>query len=72
VEILFLFFILFGVGAVLGLAYVGVVAIYRTIRGSIWFAKEMKRANGEAWAKAKADHAAAQAKKAEKRARALP
>lgn len=68
-EILFLFFILFGVGALLGLAYVGIVAIYRGTRGTIWFAKELKRVNGEAWAKAKAEHEAAQAKK---RLRARP
>lgn len=68
-EFLFLFFVLFGVGAALGLAYVGIIAIYRTIRGSIWFAKEMKRVNSEAWAKAKAEHEAAQAKK---RLRARP
>lgn len=70
-EFLFLFFILFGVGAILGLAYVGIVAIYRATRGSIWFAKELRRVNGEAWAKAKAEHEAAQLKKRE-RLRAQP
>ena len=33
-EILMLFFVLFGVGALLGLAYVGLKAIFMTARGS--------------------------------------
>lgn len=70
-ESLFLFFILFGVGAILGMAYVGIVAVYRTIRGSIWFAKGMGGAMKQGWVQAKAEHEAAQLKKKE-RLRAQP
>jgi hypothetical protein len=48
-EILFLFFILFGVGAVLGLSYVGIVAIYRGVRGSIWAGKEVGKSMRAGW-----------------------
>lgn len=74
-EFLFLFFILFGVGAVLGLAYVGIVAIYRTIRGSIWAAKGFGSAISDGVRKGieqgKADVAAREARKKE-RLRAQP
>ena len=70
-EFLFLFFILFGVGAVLGMAYVGIVAIYRAIRGSIWFGKGMADAVRKGIEQGKADHEAAQLKKKE-RLRAQP
>lgn len=52
------FLILFGIGAALGLLYVLIRAIIMASRGSVWFAKEMKRTNSEAWAKAKAEHEA--------------
>lgn len=72
-EILFLFFILFGVGAFLGLVYVGVKAIIMASRGSIWAGKEFVSASREAIRKGveqgKADVAAREAKK---RLRARP
>lgn len=68
-EFLFLFFVLFGVGAVLGLAYVGIKAIFGTARGSVALTKTVGGGLKEGWAKAKAEHEAAQAKK---RLRARP
>lgn len=70
-EFLFLFFILFGVGAVLGMAYVGIKAIIGTARGSVTLTKTVGGGLAEGWAKAKAEHEAAQLKKKE-RLRAQP
>lgn len=63
-EILMLFFVLFGVGALLGLAYVGLKAIFMTARGSVWFAKGLGSSMKEGWQRAKAEHEAARAAKA--------
>lgn len=74
-EFLFLFFILFGVGAILGMAYVGIKAIIMATRGSIWFARGMGHALAEGARKGieqgKADVAAREARKKE-RLRAQP
>lgn len=48
-EFLIIFLILFGVGAFLGLVYVGIVATFRTARGTVWFAKGMGRSMKEDW-----------------------
>lgn len=63
-EILMLFFVLFGVGALLGLAYVGVKAIFMAGRGLRFAAKDLARVNRESWQRAKAGHEAAQAARA--------
>lgn len=53
-EFLFLFFVLFGVGAVLGLAYVGIKAIIMAVKGVRFAAKDLKRVNAESAAKGRA------------------
>lgn len=53
-EFLFLFFILFGVGAILGLAYVGIKAIMMAAKGLRFAAKDLKRVNAESAAKGRA------------------
>jgi|GEM_PF-6692113 len=63
-EILMLFFVLFGVGALLGLAYVGLKAIFMTVRGTGALAKTVSGGLSEGWQRAKAEHEAAQAAKA--------
>ncbi|OAM73766.1 hypothetical protein A3840_17380 [Devosia elaeis] len=70
-EFLFLFFILFGVGAILGLAYVGIKAIIMATRGSAALTKTVGGGLRQGWAQAKAEHEAAQLKKKE-RLRAQP
>jgi len=44
---LMLFFVLFGLGALLGLAYVGVKAIFMTGKGLRFAAKDLARVNRE-------------------------
>lgn len=63
-EILLGFLVLFGIGAFLGLAYVGVRAVIMAAKGLRFAAKDLARVNRESWEKAKAEHAAAQARKA--------
>lgn len=67
-EILMLFFVLFGVGALLGLAYVGLKAIFMTARGSVWAGRGLVAAARDGIRKGveqgKADIAAMEAAKA--------
>lgn len=63
-EILMLFFVLFGVGALLGLAYVGLKAIMMAAKGLRVAGRDLARVNRESWQRAKAEHEAAQAAKA--------
>lgn len=63
-EILLAFLVLFGFGAFLGLAYVGVRAAIMAVKGLRFAAKDLARISRESWEQGKADHAAAQAKSA--------
>lgn len=65
-QIVIFILFLIGVGMFLGLAYVGIRALIMAVRGARFAAKDLARVNRESWEKAKADHAAAQAKKQER------
>lgn len=70
-EFLFLFFIFFGIGALLGLAYVGIKAIVMLLKGLIWVAREFpstaREAIREGTRQGKADVARWEARKKERR-----
>lgn len=62
-QILMLFFVLFGVGALLGLAYVGIRALIMATRGTSDLTKTVGGGLRQGWQQAKAE---AEAKKQER------
>lgn len=62
-QFLILFLALIGFGLFLGLAYVGLKALFMGTRGSVWFAKGLGSSMKQGWQQAKAE---AEAKKQER------